>query len=306
MAGIDRIAPVEFIRTAYQPDDWVAVFLKSYETGQTAQRVSPCERVMTERFQRWLRAQNAAKWNIYISANAVEANQRSRSREAVRGVRHVLLDVDRDGPQVLATIVVRRDLPPPSYVLHSSPGRIHVLWRVSGFTVHSVEAIQKRLAQELHADAAATPCTQTTRLPGFFSHKRVEPYLVTIDYRDVTRLYAPTDFPPPVIAPPTPRGSPPPPSRRRLAATDRVDRARRYLAAVPPAIAGQHGDLHTFRVCCRLVRGFALPDQEAFALLAEWNTRCEPPWSERELADKVRRARRYGREPIGGLLGGEA
>lgn len=36
--------------------------------------------------------------------------------------------------------------------------------------------------------------------------------------------------------------------------------------------------------------------------LDEWNARCEPPWSERELTDKVRRARRYGREPIGGLL----
>jgi hypothetical protein len=37
-------------------------------------------------------------------------------------------------------------------------------------------------------------------------------------------------------------------------------------------------------------------------LLADWNARCEPPWSEHELMDKIRRARRYGREPIGGLL----
>jgi hypothetical protein len=45
-----------------------------------------------------------------------------------------------------------------------------------------------------------------------------------------------------------------------------------------------------------------MPDADALSLLAEWNARCEPPWSERELTDKVRRARRYGREPIGGLL----
>ena len=32
-----------------------------------------------------------------------------------------------------------------------------------------------------------------------------------------------------------------------------------------PAIAGHHGDLHTFRVCCRLARGFALDDDEALA-----------------------------------------
>ena len=47
----------------------------------------------------------------------------------------------------------------------------------------------------------------------------------------------------------------------------------RYLAAVPPAIAGQHGDVHTFRVCCRLVRGFALDDDEALAVLGGWNAR---------------------------------
>src|SRR5205809_8119156 len=81
-----------------------------------------------------------------------------------------------------------------------------------------------------------------------------------------------------------------------------VERARRYLAAVSPAIAGQHGDLHTFRICCRLARGFALNDPDALGVLADWNSHCQPPWTERELLDKLRRARRYGREPIGGLL----
>ena len=90
------------------------------------------------------------------------------------------------------------------------------------------------------------------------------------------------------------------PATRRTA--DGVERARRYAAAIPPAVAGAHGDLHTFRVCCRLVRGFALSDEEALAALAEWNTRCQPPWSERELLDKCASARRYGREPIAGRL----
>jgi hypothetical protein len=40
-------------------------------------------------------------------------------------------------------------------------------------------------------------------------------------------------------------------------------------------------------------------------VLAEWNARCQPPWSERELADKLRRARRYGRERVAGLLEAE-
>jgi hypothetical protein len=50
------------------------------------------------------------------------------------------------------------------------------------------------------------------------------------------------------------------------------------------------------------VRGFALDDGEALALLQEWNRRCEPPWTDRELEQKIVSARRYGREPIGRLL----
>ena len=83
---------------------------------------------------------------------------------------------------------------------------------------------------------------------------------------------------------------------------DRVERARRYLALVPPAVTGEHGDLRTFRVCCRLTRGFALDEEQALQALSEWNQRCQPPWTTAELVDKLRRAARYGREPVGGLL----
>ena len=80
------------------------------------------------------------------------------------------------------------------------------------------------------------------------------------------------------------------------------ERAKRYLTSVPPAIAGQHGDVHTFRVCCRLVRGFALDENQALHVLLEWNAHCDPPWSPAELLEKLHRAARYGREPVGGLL----
>jgi len=63
------------------------------------------------------------------------------------------------------------------------------------------------------------------------------------------------------------------------------------------AVAGRQGDLRTFRVCCRIVRGFDLSDDEAVRALSEWNARCDPPWSERELRQKVRsEERRVGKE----------
>jgi len=30
---VDRAAPLQFLRTAYEADDWIAVFLKRYDTG---------------------------------------------------------------------------------------------------------------------------------------------------------------------------------------------------------------------------------------------------------------------------------
>lgn len=297
--SVDRTAPLTFLRTAYEPDDWIAVFLKSYETDRTTQRVGAVSLVAQARFQAWLRAENAARSNVYVSVNAITAGMRSRTREAICTVGHVFLEADDDGPRVVTTITARQDLPQPSYVLHSSPNRVHVFWRVMNFTVERVEALQKQLARELKTDPAATSCSQMTRLPGFINHKYRPGHLVTIDYGCVNRRYTPADFPTPITM------RTPAAARAFICARpmrDTVARARRYVAAASPAVAGQHGDVHTFRLCCRLARGFALSDADALAVLVEWNVRCEPPWSERELLDKLRWARRYGREPIGGLL----
>jgi hypothetical protein len=299
MAFVDERAPHRFLRAGYEPDDWVAVFLKSYETGKTMQRVGPVPFVASGRFLAWLRLLNRARWNVYVSVNAVTPQRRSRAREAIRAIRHVFVEADHDGPQVLCALADRRDLPPPSYLLQSSKNRVHIFWRVAGFACEQVEALQKRLARELATDSAATSCSQLTRLPGFLNHKYEPAPLVAMMYGRMNRVYAPRDFPniepASVSSPPVPLRDVPPHAR--------LERASRYLEALPPAIAGQHGDLHTFCVCCRLVRGFALDNDDALTLLRRWNTRCVPPWSERELIDKISRARRYGREPIGGLIG---
>jgi hypothetical protein len=299
MATVEPTAPLRLLRVGYDPNDWVAVFLKSYGTGESCQRVAPVSQVGGVRFLSWLRARNAAAWNIYVSVNAVKPHRGSRARDSIAAVRHVFIEADHDAAAVLASLAARRDLPAPSYLLHSSRNRVHVFWRVSGFDVARVEALQKQLAHELKTDTAATSCSQMTRLPGFFNHKYQPPTLVAMVYGRVNRVYAPGHFPEPPLRAGSDCGADPP-SERVL--STRLQRARRYLAVLPPAITGCHGDLHTFRVCCRLVRGFMLDDDQALDLLREWNARCQPPWTDRELADKVTRARRYGREPLGGLL----
>lgn len=298
--AIDLEAPVRFLRNAFHPDDWIAVLLKAHDTGGTAQRVGPLSLIASPKFQAWLRAENARRFSVFVSVNAIRPQRKARTREAIGEVRHVFLDADRDGGAVLTAIAGRRDLPPPSFVLRSSPNRLHVLWRVSGFTKEGVEVLQKQLARELGTDKAATSCAQLTRLPGFFNHKYRPAPIVVAEYAPSRREFRRSGFPsvpadssPNVVTAAVGNSSP---------TIEVRERARRYLAAIPPAVGGQHGDTTTFRVCCRLVRGFALEDDDALAVLAEWNCACSPPWSEEELRAKLKSARRYGREPVGGLL----
>lgn len=241
---------------------------------------------------------NERGFNIYVGVNAIKEGRLTRTRDAIAAVRHVFAEADQDGAAVLERIRCRPDLPPPSYVLHSSPNRVHVFWRVDGFDATTLERLQKLLASQLGTDPAATPVTQTTRLPGFFNRKYAEPHLVSVEYLDTERVFKPEDFPtPPPANPPLAR------SVRSFSPTvDRKHRSQSYLSKVPPAVTGQHGDAHTFRTCCRIVRGFGLDDDDALDVLADWNARCQPPWTEAELRDKIRRARTYGREPIDGML----
>jgi hypothetical protein len=65
------------------------------------------------------------------------------------------------------------------------------------------------------------------------------------------------------------------------------ERARKYLAKIPPAVSGAGGHDQTFHAACVLTHGFALERGVAVTLLREWNQACRPPWSDRELEHKI-------------------
>jgi hypothetical protein len=71
-------------------------------------------------------------------------------------------------------------------------------------------------------------------------------------------------------------------------ATGVVERARAYLAKVPPAISGKNGHNQTYKAACKLVLGFGLSQDEALPVLREWNEQCQPPWNEKDLVRKLR------------------
>ena len=79
---------------------------------------------------------------------------------------------------------------------------------------------------------------------------------------------------------------PPPPLGTGAAAV--VERAKKYLAKMPAAVAGEGGYDRTFAAARAMVYGFDLSREPALdLLLADYNPRCEPPWERKELQHKI-------------------
>ncbi len=83
------------------------------------------------------------------------------------------------------------------------------------------------------------------------------------------------------------------------ASAEVIELARAFLERHGPAIEGQGGDEHTFIACAYLRRNLALTEDEAWPLLVEWSAGCSPPWSEDELAAKMRGGAKYGEAELG-------
>ncbi|KAA1258307.1 hypothetical protein LF1_08230 [Rubripirellula obstinata] len=95
----------------------------------------------------------------------------------------------------------------------------------------------------------------------------------------IVRRGVPTSKPQPVAAGPS------------APAADVEMRAIAYLNSMPAAISGSSGHSQTFSAATALVHGFGIGPDRALAILqSDYNPRCAPPWSDRELQHKVNQA----------------
>jgi len=88
-------------------------------------------------------------------------------------------------------------------------------------------------------------------------------------------------------------------SKNSKSVPDVRERACSYVAAMPAAVSGQGGHNQTFAVACVLVQGFGLSAEEALPILREYNQRCQPPWSEKDLLHKLEGAEQAQPPPQG-------
>jgi hypothetical protein len=189
--------PGPYLRGNFEPTDRLAVVLVNKQAHSVIQRLATAEKIAAQDFQAWLRHQNAQHYEIYVSMNALREDARGRTKEDVAVIRHVYLDFDHDGTAAVQSLFRRRDLPVPSYVVSTSPGKWQVSWRVEGFAKDKAEDLQRALAREMGADPAATDCARVLRLPGFYNHKYDRPYLVRVEPHAAVAglIYRPEQFP---------------------------------------------------------------------------------------------------------------
>ena len=89
--------------------------------------------------------------------------------------------------------------------------------------------------------------------------------------------------------------------------TDIERRARAYLATMPGAVSGQGGHNACYTAARVLVNDFALPQDVALRILREdFNPRCTPIWSEKELTHKIKSASETAHSVAHGALVNES
>lgn len=249
---------------------------------------------------------------IYACVN--ETDLKGRSEKNITQLRALFIDIDRSPDGSYGALPDLSRLP-PNITVTSGNGQ-HAYWILHpGEPIEVFGPAQKALAQALGGDTRLIDPPRVMRVPGFV-HNKDDPKPVTCEVLDQTKRHSIADVIDAFGAELLFRqlleqGRKEELTPAKRAAIDyaisnttgdmRAERCRRYLQASEPAIQGEGGDHRTIRIA--MAGGdFGLSPEEFWPLLCEWNDRCIPPWSERELRRKLHNAYKYRKEPTGNKL----
>ena len=168
----------EYVLKLFEPTDRTAIVVRNRSTGQTVQRIATAETIAESNFQTWLASQNARGSDVFIGMNPLRDDAHGRTKNDITNIRHVYLDLDRDGDASLNAIRMSADVPTPNFVIDTSPGKHQVVWNVSGISQDEAEALLRSLANQFGGDMAATDSTRVLRLPGFANRKLTQEFIV--------------------------------------------------------------------------------------------------------------------------------
>jgi RepB DNA-primase N-terminal domain len=161
----------DYILDNFEPTDRIAMLVLNRDLRETIQRITSVQKAASPEFQAWLRYKNANGSDIYIGMNPLRQDASTRTKEDIKSIRHVYLDLDHGGHEALASVENSSAVPEPNYVLTSSPGKFQIVWKVEGINLDEAEGLLQALVREFGGDPAATDATRVLRLPGFVNRK---------------------------------------------------------------------------------------------------------------------------------------
>jgi hypothetical protein len=183
----------EYVRELFEPANNAAILVRNRSTGHTVQTIAKAETIASPSFQTWLTNQSAAGYDVFMGMNPIKDGAYTRTKQSIKEIRHVYLDLDRKGDESLEAIRNSTEVPAPNFVLDTSPGKHQVVWKVSGFSQDEAESLLHNLANQFGGDLAATDSTRVLRLPGFANRKLPEEFIVQAR-KESDAVYALRDF----------------------------------------------------------------------------------------------------------------
>ena len=188
-----HLSAPEYVLIVHRPEDRIAVLLRNRERGQTIQRILSAEDIASVSFQSWLKQQNDAGADIFIGMNPLRGNSFARTKESIREIRYLYLDLDEQAGACLHAIRTTGDVPPPTLVLDTSAEKHQIVWRVKGFDILQAELVLRALAAQFGGDPASTDVSRVLRLPGFVNRKYNDPFVVRA-LHESEAIYQAADF----------------------------------------------------------------------------------------------------------------
>jgi hypothetical protein len=189
---LDSLSAPDYILQNFEASDRIALLVRSRKAGETLQRITTATNAASQDFQAWLRHKNVSS-DVYIGMNTLRHDAQSRTKEDIEAIRHLYLDIDRNGPSALKAVETSALVPRPNYVLETSPEKYQVVWKVEGIAQDQAETLQRAMVREFGGDPAATDSTRVLRLPEFVNRKYETEHVVRAQ-PGATQTYHLEDF----------------------------------------------------------------------------------------------------------------
>lgn len=159
----------EYMDVMFEPADVVALAFIN-PSGVVQHSFVEASKTNTREFFDALTKLNE-NFNIYAAMNPFRPEMvgqtKGRTKDNVAEVKRLYVDADEDGAQAVENILNSGEVPQPTVVLESSPGKFQLIWNVDGFTRETAEPLMSAMAAQFHTDPAVADTARVLRIPGF-------------------------------------------------------------------------------------------------------------------------------------------